>query len=717
MSRTIMLIPTGTSTGLTSVSLGVIRAMERKGVRLSVFKPIAQPRSGADHPDQTTTIIRKNSSIPAADPLTISHVESLLSTNQQDVLMEEIIARFHENTRDAEVVLLEGLVPTRKHQFASALNYEIAKTLNAEIVFVMSLGNDSPAELMERIKLTQSSFGGSKNKNITGVIINKLNAPVDDQGRTRPDLSEIFDDSTKASVANVDPKVLFANSPLPVLGCVPWSFDLIATRAIDMCRHLNARVINEGDIATRRVRSVTFCARSLQHMLEHFRPGSLLVTSADRPDVLVAACLAAMNGLEIGAVLLTGGYEIDERIRKLCERAFQTGLPVFMVETNTWQTSLSLQSFNLEVPADDTQRVEKIQEYVASFINPGWIESLTAESERSRRLSPPAFRYQLTELARKAGKRIVLPEGDEPRTVKAAAICAERGIATCVLLGNPQEIQRVAAAQGVTLGKGVEIIDPHVARDNYVARMVELRKGKGLTEVVAREQLEDNVVLGTMMLEGAEVDGLVSGAVHTTANTIRPPLQLIKTAPNSSLVSSVFFMLLPEQVLVYGDCAINPDPNPEQLAEIAIQSADSATAFGIEPRVAMISYSTGNSGAGSDVEKVREATRLAQEKRPDLIIDGPLQYDAAIMADVAQSKAPNSPVAGRATVFIFPDLNTGNTTYKAVQRSADLISIGPMLQGMRKPVNDLSRGALVDDIVYTIALTAIQAQQAEDQHD
>ncbi len=710
MSRTIMLIPTGTSVGLTSVSLGVIRAMERKGVRLSVFKPIAQPRTGGDTPDQTTTIIRKNSSIPAAEPLQMSRVESLLGSNQQDVLMEEIISRYHANTQNAEVVLVEGLVPTRKHQFANALNYEIAKTLNAEIVFVMALGNDSPAQLKERIELTQSSFGGQKNKNITGVIINKLNAPVDDQGRTRPDLSEIFDDSSKASIANIDPKQLFSDSPLPVLGCVPWSFDLIATRAIDMCRHLDARIINEGEIQTRRVKSVTFCARSIPHMLEHFRPGSLLVTSADRPDVLVAACLAAMNGIEIGAILLTGNYEIDDRIARLCDRAFQTGLPVFMVKTNTWQTSLSLQSFNLEVPADDTQRIEKVQEYVASYINADWIESLTATSERSRRLSPPAFRYQLTELARKAGKRVVLPEGDEPRTVKAAAICAERGIATCVLLGNPDEIQRVAAAQGVELGKGVEIVDPEQVRENYVPRLVELRKSKGMTEVVAQEQLEDNVVLGTMMLESGEVDGLVSGAVHTTANTIRPPLQLIKTAPNSSLVSSVFFMLLPEQVLVYGDCAINPDPTAEQLAEIAIQSADSAKAFGIDPRVAMISYSTGTSGAGSDVEKVREATRIAQEKRPDLVIDGPLQYDAAIMEDVAKSKAQ---VAGRATVFIFPDLNTGNTTYKAVQRSADLISIGPMLQGMRKPVNDLSRGALVDDIVYTIALTAIQSQQAE----
>lgn len=713
MSRTIMLIPTSTSVGLTSVSLGVIRAMEQKGMNLSVFKPIAQPRSGEDALDATTRIIRANSTIPSAEPLAMSYVESLLSSNQQDVLMEEIIACYHANTHEAEVVLVEGLVPTRKHQFATALNYEIARTLNAEIVFVLSLGNDSPDQLKERIELVRSSFGGSKNKNITGVVVNKLNAPVDEQGRTRPDLSEIFNDSNKASVANVDPRLLFEHSPLPVLGCIPWNFDLIATRAIDMARHLRATIIHEGEIQTRRVKSITFCARSLPNMLEHFRPGSLLVTSADRPDVLVAACLAAMNGVEIGAVLLTGGYDIDPRIQQLCERAFQTGLPMFTVQTNTWQTSLSLQSFSLEVPADDHSRVEKLQNYVAGHINNAWIESLSASSERPRRLSPPAFRYQLTELARQSGKCIVLPEGDEPRTVKAASICAERGIAHCVLLGNTNEIQRVAAVLGVTLGYGIKIIDPEVAREKYVARLVELRKSKGMTEVVAREQLEDNVVLGTLMLEQGEVDGLVSGAVHTTANTIRPPLQLIKTAPGSSLVSSVFFMLLPEQVLVYGDCAINPDPTSEQLAEIAIQSADSAAAFGIEPRVAMISYSTGNSGAGSDVVKVREATRLAKEKRPDLVIDGPLQYDAAIMADVALSKAPNSPVAGQATVFIFPDLNTGNTTYKAVQRSADLISIGPMLQGMRKPVNDLSRGALVDDIVYTIALTAIQSKQAE----
>lgn len=713
MSRTIMLIPTGTSVGLTSVSLGVIRAIKQKGLSVSVFKPISQPRFGEDTLDATIRIIRANSTIPSVEPLAMSYVKSLLGSNQQNVLMEKIIARYHENTQEAEVLLVEGLLPTRKHQFAMVLNYEIARTLNAEIVLVLSLDNDSLDQLKERIELVRSSFVGRENKNITGIIVNKLNEPMDEQGRPRPALSKIFNNSIKASVAKIDPSLLVKYSSLPVLGCIPWNFDLIATRAIDIARHLGATILYKGKIQTRRLKSIIFCTQSLQSILEHFRPGSLLVTSVDRHDVLVAACLAVMNGVEIGAVLLTDGYDISYSIQQLCERALQTGLPIFTVQTNIWQTSLSLQNFSLEVPADDHSRVKKLQNYVADYIDNTWIESLSNSSDRLRRLSPPAFRYQLTELARQAGKRIVLPEGDEPRTVKAASICAKRGIAHCVLLGKPDKIQRVAKVQGVTLGDGIEITDPEIARKKYVAHLLKLRKSKGMTEVTAREQLEDNVVLGTLMLEQGDVDGLVSGAMHTTANTIRPSLQLIKTAPGSSLVSSVFFMLFPDQVLVYGDCAINPNPTSEQLAEIAIQSADSAVAFGIEPRVAIISYSTGNSGAGSDVEKVREATRLAQKKRPDLLIDGPLQYDAAIMADVALSKAPNSPLAGQATVFIFPDLNTGNTVYKAVQRSANLISIGPMLQGMRKPVNDLSRGALVDDIIYTVALTAIQSKQAE----
>lgn len=711
MSRTIILIPTTTGVGLTSVSLGLVHALEQKGAKVGFLKPIAQPISGEDALDRSTTIIRASQSTETGEPFMLSAAESLIANNQSDVLLEKIVERHHQLVKNCEIVIIEGLIPTRKNSYANSINYDMAQALDAEIVLVSAPGADKPAELKERIEAVASEFGGRHNPNLLGVIINKFNAPVDESGRTRPDLTEIFDSFHHSANHTQEVERLFSQSPIKLLACIPWNADLIATRAIDLAKHLQAAIINEGEIHSRRIRGVTFCARSLPHMVDHFKAGSLLVTSADRPDVLVAAALAAMNGVELGAILLTGGYKIDSQIAKLCQRAFESGLPIFRSEGNTWQTSLSLQSFSLEVPVDDKERIAAIKHYVSEKLDSNFIDAISKGAVRARRLSPAAFRYQLTEFARAAKKRIVLPEGDEPRTVKAASLCVERGIAECILLANPDEVQRVAEAQGVQLGKGITIIDPVTVRDNYVDRLVELRKNKGMTEVVAREQLQDNVVLGTMMLEANEVDGLVSGAVHTTANTIRPPMQIIKTAPGSSIVSSIFFMLLPDQVLVYGDCAVNPDPTAEQLAEIAIQSADSAKSFGIEPRVAMISYSTGTSGAGADVEKVAEATRLAKEKRPDLIIDGPLQYDAAIMEDVARSKAPNSPVAGKATVFVFPDLNTGNTTYKAVQRSADLVSIGPMLQGMRKPVNDLSRGALVDDIVYTIALTAIQATQ------
>ena len=713
MSRNIMLIPIGTGVGLTSISLGLVRAFEHHGVKVRFFKPIAQQRPQDAGPERSTTILCKSPTVNPLEPFEMEHAENLVRGDKTDVLMEQIIARVSEDTDETETLVLEGLVQTHNHPFSGDVNYAIAKALDADVIFVATPGNETATALMNRLEIAHNSWGGKKNKRIIGAIINKIGAPVDEEGRTRPDLSEVFEnqDIQRPYAANMFQ--LPGKSSLRILGSVPYNLDLVAPRASDLAKHLRAKIINAGDMHTRRLRKVTFCARSIPNMVTHIKTDSLLVTSGDRSDVIVAACLASMNGIKIGALLLTGSYEPEPAIMALCEQALETGLPIFLIDTNTWQTSLNIQRFDHEVPVDDAVRIEEVQEFVASHIDQHWIESATKYSPREHRLSPPAFRYKLTELARAARRTVVLPEGNEPRTIEAASICAERGIAKCILLGNREEIERIAKQQGVTLGEGVEIIEPETVRERYVEPMLDLRRHKGLTEVVAREQLEDNMVLGTMMVAQNEVDGIVSGAVHTTANTIRPPLQLIKTAPGASLVSSIFFMLMPDQVLVYGDCAINPDPTAEQLADIAIQSAESAAAFGIEPRVAMISYSTGSSGTGSDVDKVREATRIAKEKRPDLIIDGPLQYDAAVMPNVAQSKAPNSPVAGKATVFIFPDLNTGNTTYKAVQRSADLISIGPMLQGMRKPVNDLSRGALVDDIVYTIALTAIQASQGE----
>lgn len=713
MAHRIMLVPVGTGVGLTSVTLGLVRAMERQAVNVNFFKPISQPQRGDIGPEKSTEILRKLSHLNPPEPFDLTYAETLIGDGNVDILLEEIVGRFESTISADEAVVIEGLVPTKHQTYANKINRQIATALGADVVFVIAPGNEPVASLEDQLEIAASNYGGFSSERVIGCIFNKVGAPRDIRGNLANDFTEQLADNAIEEVTHSYQQLSIFRHNFKMLGCVAWNPELIAPRVIDLANYLDAKILNEGDMQFRRLRSITFCARTVGNILGRVRPGVLLVTPGDRSDVLVAASLAAMNGTKLGAILLTGGFTPEPSILELCRQAFDTGLPVLQTKTDTWETSLLLQRFNLEVPTDDEQRIERVKEHTASHISSDWIKDMVQTAAKSRKLSPAAFRYILVDKARKASKTIVLPEGNEPRTIKAAAICGRRGIAKCVLLGDPEEIRLVAEQQGVELNENVIIENPIKVRNKYVSPMVELRKHKGLTEVIAAEQLEDNVVLATMMLAQDEVDGLVSGAVHTTANTIRPPLQLVKTAPGASLVSSVFFMLLPDQVLVYGDCAINPDPNAEQLADIAIQSADSAKAFGIVPKVAMISYSTGTSGVGADVDKVRLATEIAKEKRPDLIIDGPLQYDAAVMENVAKKKAPNSPVAGQATVFVFPDLNTGNTTYKAVQRSADVISIGPMLQGMRKPVNDLSRGALVDDIVYTIALTAIQATDNE----
>ncbi len=709
MSRRIMLIPVGTSVGLTTVSMGLVRAIEEQGIKLNFYKPVAQPRRGDNGEERSTAIISHHASVTPITPFGLEYVERMISNDNTDELLEEIIERFEKNSVQEAVTVIEGLVTTRHHPYAERLNLEISRALDADIVFVAVPGNDSTTDINHRLEIVVDTYGGHKSQKVVGCIFNKVNAPFDEHGRLRADIGAIEAPEHDEERTQALRELPIFKKGLSLLGNIDWNADLVSPRATDVAKHLNASLINEGELAERRLSSVTFCAREILNMTHTLKPGALLVMSGDRGDVFVSCCLAALNGTKLGALLLTGGYQPDENIMALCRQAMETGLPVMLVNSNTWQTAQALHAFNQEVPVDDSQRIEKVMVHTAESLDASWVNSLTQKVTRQKKLSPSAFRFYLTNRARQVNKRIVLPEGNEPRTVVAASICAKRGLARPVLLGDETEIRRVAEQQGVVLSEGVEILSPSAIKKDYVDGLVALRGHKGVTEVVARELLEDNVTLGTMMLQQGDVDGLVSGAVNTTANTIRPALQLIKTAENASLVSSVFFMLLPDQVLVYGDCAINPDPDAKQLADIAIQSAESAQMFGIEPRVAMISYSTGSSGAGSDVEKVREATKIAQSLRPDLLIDGPLQYDAAAIESVGKSKAPNSPVAGKANVFVFPDLNTGNTTYKAVQRSFDLVCIGPMLQGMRKPVNDLSRGALVDDIVFTIALTAIQA--------
>jgi phosphate acetyltransferase len=693
MKHVFFLAPAGRGQGLTTVALGVVEALDRRGVRVAFYKPINENDKEDPEPERSTHFLRAITTLAPANPLPLPQVAKLVSDGRLDEVLEKVIEAYEDSTRGTDMVMVEGLPPSPDDSYRGDWNQQLVKALNAQVILVAAMGDKSVAELDDQIEYAANVFGGIDQ--IVGLIVNRYL-----QTKSTGDLAADYLHRSR----------LFRRGNFHLVGAVPHNEALTFCRSVDVQRHLQAIVMNAGEMQTRRVKSTSMLARTVPNLLYTFTPGAMLATPADRNDVIIAVSMAALSRVPLAGLILTGDTEIDQRIIEFCRPALDTGLPVLRVTTNSYETATKLYQLSPEVPIDDLERMKTAMEHVARSIDVDWLIS-RPKTELDFRMSPAAFLHQLTEKARVAQKRIVLPEGTEPRTIRAAAICAQRGIARCALLGDRREIEAVAKSLDLDLPADIEVLDPAAARPRYIQPLFELRKEKGLSLEMAASQLEDNVVLGTMMLAQGDVDGLVSGAIHSTANTIRPAMQIIKTRPNAKVVSSIFFMCLPDQVLVYGDCAVIPDPDAETLADIAVQSADSAAAFGIPPRVAMISYSTGESGSGADVEKVREATKLAKGRRPDLLIDGPLQYDAAFMPDVAKTKAPDSPVAGRATVFIFPDLNTGNTTYKAVQRSANVISIGPMLQGLKRPVNDLSRGASVNDIVYTIALTAIQATQ------
>ena len=687
--NTIMVIPIKPGVGLNATSEGLARVMENHGLKTRIFKPIA---SIYDTGKAT---------------FTVSQAKQFLSEGKQDELLEDIVADY-ESLEEMNFIVVKGLMETGRDPYIGKLNFAIAKALAAKIIILTTPADETAEQLASSIEILWREKKLTS-KNALGVVINKINAPIDEVGNTRLDLIS----TTESDKALIQKKIntfekAFKTCQIPVLATIAWKTKLNAPRVKDIAALLNTRIINAGEMDRRRVLHVTLCARSVEHISGALSPNTLIITPGDRSDIILAVCLAAQSGVRLAGLLLTGGYQITEDIKKLCEPAMENGLPILLAEENSFSTAIGLQNVNIRVIPDDIERIEAGKNYLAECLDKTWIKSFI-EKTSERQLSPAAFRYNIVNKAQKSHKTIVLPEGNEPRTIAAAAKCEKRGIAHCLLLGDKKEIHRIAEHNGIQLPENIAIINPKSIRKNYIKPLVKLRQHKGVNATIAKDNLRDNVVLGTMMLHQGEVDGLVSGAVHTTANTIRPALQIIKTAPDAKIVSSVFFMCLPDQVLVYGDCAVNPAPNAEELADIAIQSASSANAFDIEPRIAMISYSTGTSSSGINVDKVRKATELVKQKRSDLVIDGPLQYDAALIESVAKTKAPDSAVAGKATVIIFPDLNTGNTTYKAVQRSADVLSIGPMLQGLNKPVNDLSRGATIDDIIYTIAITAVQA--------
>ncbi|MGN1281101.1 MAG: phosphate acetyltransferase [Succinivibrio sp.] len=658
MTRNVMLVPAGKTTGIYTASLGLVQALNNNGINAVLFTPFV-------------SCSQKSCS---SNSLSKCCAAKKIANDLRSEVLETIVANYNalKTQTNADVIVIEGVCEAPFDK--DSINAEICHAFDASVITVVQCACKCAKSAIDA---TLQFFGSKATKKNLGSILINPKAPKDANGHKKLVLSGCgcccSDDKESCSTED---------SIKDFLATVNFDKFYYAPRAKDIASYLDAEIVS-GDENARGFK-VTLNALKTNER-------SVLVT-----DTCPQSCEAKI-------VILTDGAQgsVD-------------GATVIATDKSAWSVAQSLADMKAEL-RDDEEQIAYIKENASKDFGKKIIDAISSiEITQFPLMSPAAFRNKLTELARAANKKIALPEGDEPRTVCAAAKVAEQKIAIPVLFGNKDKILSVAKEQGVVLGENVEFVDPDEVRKNYVDRLVELRKAKGMTPELALEMLKDNVALATLMIERNELDGLVSGAVHTTANTIRPPLQIIKTAPNAKLVSAIFFMLMPEQVYVYGDCALNIDPDAEQLSEIAIQSADTAKAFGIDPKVAMVTYSTMNSGKGADVDLMRNATELVRQKRPDIAIDGPLQYDAAVMPDVAAQKAPNSPVAGKATVFIFPSLSTGNTVYKAVQRSANLVSIGPMLQGMRKPVNDLSRGALVDDIIYTIAVTAIQAGQNQE---
>jgi phosphate acetyltransferase len=669
------------------VELGVMELLTRQVDRVGVFRPLVH-----DGPDRLFELLRARYRL-AQDPATVYgmdyHEASALQAEQgTDELVSTLVDRFHLVARDYDVVLVLGTdfagtqVPDEL-----ALNARLANEFAASVIPVVGGRGQSAESVRAETRNAYRAYDGL-GCDVLAMVVNRV-APED---RT-------------AIVERLD-------SRLPVPCYVLPDEPALSAPTVAQITHALGGTVLLGDDAglARDALGFIFGGAMLPNFLKALTPGCLVVTPGDRADLVIGSLAAHSAGTPpIAGILLTLDERPGSEILTLAAR-LAPGTPVVSVAGNSFPTAEALFAMEGKLNAATPRKAETALGLFERHVDTAdLLKRVSAPS--SDRLTPMMFEHQLLEQARSDRRRVVLPEGTEERVLHATEVLLRRGVCDLTLLGPVDQIRKKAADLGIDIS-ATQIVDPQTSplRDSFAEKYAELRAHKGVTVELAYDVVADVNYFGTLMVQEGLADGMVSGAVHSTAATIRPAFEIIKTRPESRIVSSVFFMCLADKVLVYGDCAVNPDPNAEQLCDIAISSAATARQFGVEPRIAMLSYSTGTSGSGADVDKVREATELVRARRGDLRIEGPIQYDAAVEPSVAATKLPGSKVAGQASVLIFPDLNTGNNTYKAVQRSAGAIAVGPVLQGLRKPVNDLSRGALVQDIVNTVAITAIQSQ-------
>lgn len=686
-------------TGKSAVAIGVLDALLADAPRVGVFRPLIRNRLQRDRVLQLL-LAKASAEVDYERCVGVTYEEA---HDNPEAAMSRIVAAYRAMRDECDAVLVVGsdftdvAAPTEL-----TFNARIAANLDSPVLLILggrqqdraeTLGQSAARSSSDIAQLAELSAHELKHEHamLLAAIVNRADPLAHDEITSR--------------VAAELP----AGTPVWV---IPEQLSLVAPTVQAVLEAVDGRLLRGSrDALALETRAIVIAGMAMEHVLPRLIESSVVVIAADRAETLLAVTMAheAPTFPHLAAVVLNGDFDLSPDVERLLD-GIDSSLPVIRTAHGTFDTAQRIMHARGLLNVEAQGRIDAAIGLVRDHVDVEALRRLLRVHRGSVR-TPTMFSYELFERAAAANAHIVLPEGEDDRVLRAASTLLARGTVTLTILGREIDVRDRAVELGISLD-GVAIIDPSAAslmREQFVAEYMRLRAHRGVTQEVAHERMSDCSYFGTMMVHLGYADGMVSGAAHTTAHTIRPSLEIIKTVPGTSVVSSVFFMALADRVLVYGDCAVNPDPTAEQLADIAISSAETAAQFGVEPRVAMLSYSTGDSGSGDDVDKVRRATELARAARPELEVEGPIQYDAASDPDIGASKLPGSSVAGRATVFIFPDLNTGNNTYKAVQRSAGAVAVGPVLQGLNKPVNDLSRGATVEDILNTVAITAVQA--------
>lgn len=694
MPVSVFLASTGPASGKSLVAFGLMDFLISRFAGVGYFQPLMSPGSTFERELQAITA---HCNLQGSDRIVIGfsteEAAAMIAASGIQALHKAILDKYKELEARCEFVLCVGSdFSGTSTAFEFEFNMDVARNLGAPMLPVINGRGLSEQAVVERVAVIRRAIRDHK-ASVLSMVVSRVDAKGLEGLRKR------------VNAASSEERDVFVMNEEPALSR-PTVQDLVES--------LGARVIEGGaERLKRAIRDLKIGAMSLAGFLDLVTPGGLVIVPGDREDILAGSLLADRSSHypSLAGVVLTGDVEPDERVRRLFAGEEGSQLPILSLAGDSLQVARQIEGVKGWLSPDNQQKTSLALKTFYDAMDMARIQDHFAHIE-SAGITPLMFEHRLMTRARSDRKRIVLPEGEDPRILEAASSLCSTGVADIILLGNTEALRSKAAEMGLDTA-GLEIIDPLNSewQAEFAEEYLRLREHKGVNLEMAEDRMADPTYFGTMMVHMGRADGMVSGAVNTTAHTLRPSLEFIKTRPGVSLVSSVFFMCLEDRVLVYGDCAVNPKPDGAQLADIAASAADTAANFGVEPRVAMLSYSSGASGSGEEVERIRQATAMLREKRPDLLVEGPIQYDAASDMAVASSKLPDSPVAGRATVFIFPDLNAGNNAYKAVQRTAGAVAVGPVLQGLNKPVNDLSRGCSVADIVNTVAITAIQAQQ------